>query len=140
MEKAGCTLMSNGWTNCRGRAIINFLANSRVGTSYLGSINCTVETKTGEYIAKGLASVIEKVGKDNVVQVCTDNASNYIMVGNILIFFGPLVRRMCWILHLRTLEGCQHTKTQSNEGRKLLVSSIQSPPCMLSDSSLMVKT
>ena len=80
----GCTLMSDGWTDRRGQTIINFLANSRVGTFYLGSIDCTSETKTGLFIAEGLATVIEQIGKNNVVQVCTDNASNYVMAGTIL--------------------------------------------------------
>ena len=82
--KKGCTLMSDGWTDQRGRSIINFLLNSAVGTFYLHSIDCTSEMKTGEFIANGLSEVIELIGSDKIVQVCTDNASNYVLAGTIL--------------------------------------------------------
>lgn len=49
----------------------------------------------GEFIVEGLATDIEKIGKNNIVQVCMDNASKYVMASNILIdylyiFWTPL--------------------------------------------------
>jgi hypothetical protein len=35
----GCTLMSDGWSDRRGRHLINFLVNSPEGTYFLESIN-----------------------------------------------------------------------------------------------------
>lgn len=75
-KKGVCIVMSDGWTDRHGRSIINFLANSRVGTFYLCFIDCTAGTKTGEFISKGSATVIEKVKKDNIVQACTDIIHN----------------------------------------------------------------
>jgi len=83
-DRDGCTLMSDGWTDHRGRCIINFLLNSVEGSFYLHSIDCTPDIKTGEFIAKGLEDVIEKIGSHRIVQVCTDNASNYVMAGRLL--------------------------------------------------------
>lgn len=82
--KRGCTLMSDGWTDRRGRSIINFLLNSAIGTFYLKSIDCTTDTKTGEFIANGLSEVIDQIGSEKIIQVCTDNASNYVLAGSIL--------------------------------------------------------
>jgi len=38
-EKCGFTLMSNGWTDGKGRSLINFLVNSPSGTIFLISID-----------------------------------------------------------------------------------------------------
>lgn len=59
-SKDGCIIMSGRRTG-RGRSIA--VANSRAGTFYLGSIDCMAETKMGVFIAKGLATVIEKVAR-----------------------------------------------------------------------------
>ena len=40
--------------------------------------------KTREFIANGLSEVIDKIGKEKIVQMCTDNAANYVLAGNIL--------------------------------------------------------
>jgi hypothetical protein len=39
----GCTLMSDGWTDRRGHQLINFLANSLVGTYFLASVDASAE-------------------------------------------------------------------------------------------------
>jgi hypothetical protein len=36
----GCTLMSDGWTDRRGRQLINFIVNSLAGTFFLGVCQC----------------------------------------------------------------------------------------------------
>lgn len=41
--ESGCTLMSDGWMDCRRRSVINFLVNSLEGTFYLHSINALGE-------------------------------------------------------------------------------------------------
>lgn len=83
-ELEGCTLMSDGWTDKRGRCIINFLAHSSKGSFYLYSIDASSHQKTAEYVALTLEDAIERIGPSNVVQVCTDNASNYVKAGEIL--------------------------------------------------------
>lgn len=80
----GCTIMSDGWTDQKGRSIINFLVNSSAGSFYLYSIDASSHEKTAEYIAKTLDDAMQKVGVKNVVQICTDNAANYMRAGKIL--------------------------------------------------------
>lgn len=43
---------------------------------FLKADNCEGDLKTNEYIFEKLKSVIEEVGRHNVVQVITDNAPN----------------------------------------------------------------
>lgn len=80
----GCTLMSDGWTDQKGRTIINFLVNSAAGSFYLYSIDASSSEKTAEFIARTLDDAMQNVGVKNVVQICTDNAANYVRAGKIL--------------------------------------------------------
>ena len=43
---------------------------------FLRADNCEGEYKSKEYIAEKLKGIIEEVGRDNVVQIITDNAAN----------------------------------------------------------------
>ncbi|RVW97680.1 hypothetical protein CK203_028059 [Vitis vinifera] len=63
------------------RCLINFLVNSLAGTWFMKSIDASDTIKNGELMFKYLDEVVEEIGEDNVVQVITDNASNYVNVG-----------------------------------------------------------
>ncbi|KAL6563638.1 hypothetical protein OROGR_002597 [Orobanche gracilis] len=76
-QKYGCTLMSDGWTDRRGRHLINFLANSPEGTFFLGSVNASSESHDAPMLANLLHSKIKEIGEKNVVQLVTDNGANY---------------------------------------------------------------
>ncbi|WVZ58925.1 hypothetical protein U9M48_009143 [Paspalum notatum var. saurae] len=80
----GCTLMSDGWSNRRGRHLINFLVNSPEGTSFLESVDASSEIQDQFMLADLLEKKIEGIAKENVVQVITDNGANYKAVGRIL--------------------------------------------------------
>ncbi|RVX13588.1 hypothetical protein CK203_010298 [Vitis vinifera] len=67
MEKVGC--------------LINFLVNSPAGTWFMKSIDASDTIKNGENMFKYLDEVVEEIGEENVVQVITDNASNYVNAG-----------------------------------------------------------
>ena len=43
---------------------------------FLRADNCQGEIKNMDYIADKLRGIIDEVGRDNVVQIITDNASN----------------------------------------------------------------
>ncbi|KAM0927618.1 hypothetical protein ACQ4PT_002748 [Festuca glaucescens] len=79
-----CTLMSDGWSDRRGRHLINFLVNSPGGTYFLESVDASIECQDARMIADLLEKRIEDVGKENVVQVVTDNGANYKAAGKIL--------------------------------------------------------
>ncbi|KAL6520317.1 hypothetical protein OROMI_032497 [Orobanche minor] len=72
----GCTIMSDGWTDQKQRALMNFLVNSPAGTFFIKSVDVSDSIKNGELIFKYLDEVIDEVGENNVIQIITDNASN----------------------------------------------------------------
>ncbi|KRH13328.1 hypothetical protein GLYMA_15G231600v4 [Glycine max] len=82
--KYGCTIMSDAWTDRKQRCIINFLINSQAGTMFLKSVNGSDFVKTGEKLFELLDAIVEEVGEENVVQVATDNGSNYVLAGKLL--------------------------------------------------------
>nr|XP_045083750.1 uncharacterized protein LOC109738638 [Aegilops tauschii subsp. strangulata] len=83
-KKYGCTLMSDGWSDKRGRHLINFLVNSPEGTFFLESVDASSVCHDGDMIADLLEKRILDVGKENVVQVVTDNGANYKKAGHLL--------------------------------------------------------
>eukprot|EP00253_Pinus_taeda_P028843 PITA_28843 len=79
-----CTIMSDGWTNQRNRTIINFLVFCPHGTMFLKSVDASDKVKDGHLLFQLLDQVVEEVGVANVVQIITDNASNYVLAGKLL--------------------------------------------------------
>ena len=47
----GCSLMSDAWSDKRGRHLINFLVNSPDGTFFLGSVDASHEVHDANYLA-----------------------------------------------------------------------------------------
>ena len=93
-EKWGCTLMCDGWTNGKGRSFTNFLVNSPSGTIFLKSIGTKNVIKDAKQMFKLLDYVVEEIGKDNVVQVVTNGASNFVATRKMLekrtkLFWSP---------------------------------------------------
>ncbi|XP_038713464.1 uncharacterized protein LOC120007338 [Tripterygium wilfordii] len=80
----GCTIMSDGWTDQNSRTLINFLVYCPKGTIFLKSVDASEASKTGQLLFKLFREVVLDVGVENVVQVVTDNASNYVMAGRLL--------------------------------------------------------
>ncbi|CAM8978732.1 unnamed protein product [Rhodiola kirilowii] len=83
--QVGCTLMSDGWRDSVvNKEIINFLVHSPKGPVFLESIDVSDKTKDAQQIFKFLDSMVERVGEENVIQVVSDNASNYVAAGKLL--------------------------------------------------------
>ena len=80
-SKNGCSIMSDGWTDRKERSLVNFLVHSSRGTMFMKSIDASSMVKMGEKLFELLDSWVEEVGEANVVQVITDNASNYVAAG-----------------------------------------------------------
>lgn len=81
-KRYGCTIVSDGWSDTRRRPIINFMACSIHGAVFLKAVDTCGEEKSGEFIFEHLKQVILEVGLENVVQVCMDNTSNCVRVGD----------------------------------------------------------
>eukprot|EP00253_Pinus_taeda_P036348 PITA_36348 len=82
--KIGCSIMSDGWTNGKNHTIINFLVSCPQGTMFLKSIDASDKVKDATLLFEHLDNIIQEVGEQHVVQVITDNASNYVLAGKML--------------------------------------------------------
>ena len=68
----------------KGDLFVIFLVNSLMGTIFLYSIDTSDISKTTEKVCQMLGEVVDSVGEENVVQVVTDNATNYKLAGEML--------------------------------------------------------
>uniref|UniRef100_A0A2N9HC69 DUF659 domain-containing protein n=1 Tax=Fagus sylvatica TaxID=28930 RepID=A0A2N9HC69_FAGSY len=82
--KMSCSIISDGWTDKKRRSLCNFLVNSPKGTIFMYSIDTSDIYKTADKVFEMLDNVIEMVGEENVMQIVTDNASNYKKAGEML--------------------------------------------------------
>jgi hypothetical protein len=73
-ELHGCTVMTDAWTDKRGRGVMNLIVHSAYGVCFLDSVDCSAIKKDGRYIFELVDRCIEEIGVQNVVQVVTDNA------------------------------------------------------------------
>ena len=76
-KQNGYSIMSDEWTDKKERSLVN----SSRGTMFMKSIDVSSMIKMGEKLFELLDSWVEEVGEANVVQVITDNASNYVALG-----------------------------------------------------------
>ncbi|KAK2658374.1 hypothetical protein Ddye_004907 [Dipteronia dyeriana] len=83
-SKTGVSIMSDGWKDMRGRHLINFLVNNPYGTVFLKSVDASDAIKDAILLFNLMDYLIEEVGDDIVVQMVTDNASNYKKAGEML--------------------------------------------------------
>jgi hypothetical protein len=119
-SKTGCTIMSNGWTDQRSRTILNFLIACPKGTMFLKSVDASDQVKDANLLFHLLDEVVEEVGVQNVVQVITDNASNYVAAGRMLeekhctIWWTPCVAH-CLDLMLEDIGKIEWVKKQWNK-------------------------
>ena len=63
---------------------MNFLVNSPAGTFFLGAANVSAETVDAKLVAQLLSEQIDAIGPELVVQVVSDNGSNYKAAGRLL--------------------------------------------------------
>jgi hypothetical protein len=116
--------MSDGWTDMRQRHIINFLAKSPVGTFFLESVDASSEVAIAQMLADLLEKQINKIGKEYVVQIVTDNGANFKAAGRILVdrmphlFWTPCAAR-CLDLMLEDIAKIKDFSTCINMAKKV---------------------
>eukprot|EP00261_Vitis_vinifera_P039140 XP_019080383.1 PREDICTED: uncharacterized protein LOC104881512 [Vitis vinifera] len=91
----GCTIMCNRWIGPTKLSIINFMVYSKGSTIFLKSIDASNNIKDNKYIYGLLKDVIKEVGKQNVVQIVTDNGSTFVKVGKLLMKKYNLYWTLC---------------------------------------------
>ncbi|XP_073153018.1 uncharacterized protein [Henckelia pumila] len=82
--KYGCTIMADGWTDKKGRSLINFLVNGPKGTVFVESVDASSYSHTADKMYKLLKLFVNRIGEKNVVQIVTDNASCNVKAGRLL--------------------------------------------------------
>ena len=95
----GCTLMTDAWSDRKGRSLMNIVAHCPAGTAFLLSQDASSDKHDGNYIYKFLEKGINYVGVDNVVQIVTDNASNNMAAANTLALTHPNIFWTCCAAH-----------------------------------------
>jgi len=76
--------MADGWTGGVNRTLINFLVNCPKGTVFIKFVDDFGASKTGELLYKLFREVVLYIGPENVVQIVTDNAANYVVANKLL--------------------------------------------------------
>jgi hypothetical protein len=76
VRKFGATLAIDGWSSVTNHPLFNALLVSPATKQFLEAVDTTGYPKTAEYQASIMEKYIEEVGPQNVVQICTDNASS----------------------------------------------------------------
>jgi hypothetical protein len=73
-ELNGCKIMTDAWTDKRGRGVMNLVVHSAYGVCFLDSVDCSAVKKDGRYIFELIDRFVQEIGVQNVVQIVTDNA------------------------------------------------------------------
>ena len=71
----GAMLARDGWNLVNNHPRLNIMYVSPAGKEFLGAIDTSGHMKDAVYIANVIKRYLIEVGPENVVQVCTDNAS-----------------------------------------------------------------
>ncbi|XP_021836188.2 uncharacterized protein [Spinacia oleracea] len=78
----GSSILSDGWRDSVAQKdIVNFLVNSPRGSIFIKSMDVSEVVKDATLLFQMLDDMVEEVGEANVIQVVTDNASNYVKAG-----------------------------------------------------------
>ncbi|KAH0674853.1 hypothetical protein KY284_025940 [Solanum tuberosum] len=81
----GCSIMMDKWTARNGKMVINVLVNSPRGSVFLESYDASDSSTDSNKMFNLFEKTIMKIGKENVVQVVTDNASENKKAGALLL-------------------------------------------------------
>jgi len=91
----GCTLITDAWSDQKGRSIMNIVVHCLAGTAFLLSQDASSDKHDGNYIYKFVEKGINYVGVDNVVQIVIDSASNNMAAANTLALTHPNIFWTC---------------------------------------------
>jgi hypothetical protein len=76
IHKFGATLAVDGWSLVTNHSLFNAMLVSLVVKKFLRSMDTTEYQKIAKYQASIMEKYIEKAGFQNIVQICTNNASS----------------------------------------------------------------
>jgi hypothetical protein len=90
-EIIGCTVMSYGWTDQKGRTLLNFLVNCPKGTIFVKFVDAYAHVKDASLLCDLLDEFIREVGLKHVFQIITENVTKYVVAGRMLMLRYPTV-------------------------------------------------
>ncbi|XP_024518833.1 uncharacterized protein LOC112341989 [Selaginella moellendorffii] len=99
----GCTIVMDGWSDIKKRSLINFMVSSVRGSIFMKAVDSKNAKKTRAWLFEQLKQVIAEVGAENIVQVVTDNASNCVVMGELLQQEFPQIVHVRCVCHVMDL-------------------------------------
>jgi len=66
----GCSIMTDAWSDRKRRSIMNLCVNSRMGTVFLSSVDCSNEAHTCRHIFEYMEACIQEVGPEPCCSSC----------------------------------------------------------------------
>ncbi len=90
----GSIIVLDGGLDRSSRPVINALVLTSRGPVFYDAIDTSGHTKDGQYIATIINRLIDDIGAESVVAVCTDSASNYKSAGALITAQYPTIQ---WI-------------------------------------------
>ena len=76
--------MLDGWTDTKGRSILNFFVSCPSGTMFIKSVDASAYTKDAQLLCELMDGFIQEIRPQYVVQVITNNTANYVVAGRLL--------------------------------------------------------
>jgi Protein of unknown function (DUF 659) len=102
-RKYGFSLCSDGWSDVHSHPLLNFVIMSAGGQFFLGSVDASGVTKSGDYISRVMCKYIHDVGAEDILFVVTDNASNCVTAGGLVEINLPHITWLGCIPHCLNL-------------------------------------
>lgn len=88
----GCTIMTDAWTDRKGRSVMNIMIHCSSGVAFWLSKNVSSSTHDGKFIFDFLDEAIdspESPGEENILQIVTDSASNNMAAAKLMALKRP---------------------------------------------------
>ncbi|XP_019171429.1 PREDICTED: uncharacterized protein LOC109166984 [Ipomoea nil] len=125
-KQNGCSIMTDAWTDRKRRSVMNLCVNSRLGTVFLSSKECSSEAHTSQFIFEYVEHGIEQVGENNVVQIVIDNAANNMGAAKLLKEKRPRLFWTCCATHsinlmLESIAGLPRFKKVLDQAKSLTI-------------------
>ena len=93
----------DGWSSVTNRPLFNAMLGSLTTEQFLGAVDTTGYPKTAVYQASIMEKYIEKVGPQNIVQICTNNTSSMKVATDIITNKYPHIYFQGCVFHAMNL-------------------------------------
>nr|KAJ0228320.1 hypothetical protein LSAT_V11C100042390 [Lactuca sativa] len=121
-KEDGCLIITNPLSDRKRRSIMNLCVNSKMGTVFLSSKECSGEAHTSQHIYVYVESCIQQVGPENVFQVATDTATSNMGAAKLLKEKRPSIFWTSYATHtINRIGELPRFKKILNQAKKLTI-------------------